>query len=155
MQQSAVVRRGQPAVVCLIQTIIVPIIKRKLKRRRKDKNMEKIVEQGLLYDFYGELLTKHQQRIYEGVVYENLSLGEIAEAEGVSRQAVHDIVKRCDRTLLGYEEKLKLVARFASIKEKISQINELSVSFENGELKDQRLYGSQVRALSDQIMREL
>ena len=42
--------------------------------------MEKIVEQGLLYDFYGELLTKHQQRIYEGVVYENLSLGEIAEA---------------------------------------------------------------------------
>lgn len=105
------------------------IIKRKLKRRRKDKNMEKIVEQGLLYDFYGELLTKHQQRIYEGVVYENLSLGEIAEAEGVSRQAVHDIVKRCDRTLLGYEEKLKLVARFASIKEKISQINELSVSW--------------------------
>ena len=72
--------------------------------------MEKIVEQGLLYDFYGELLTKHQQRIYESVVYENLSLGEIAEAEGVSRQAVHDIVKRCDRTLLGYEEKLKLVA---------------------------------------------
>ena len=108
-----------------------------------------------MYDFYGELLTKHQQRIYESVVYENLSLGEIAEAEGVSRQAVHDIVKRCDRTLLGYEEKLKLVARFASIKEKISQINELSVSCENGELKDQRLYGSQVRDLSDQIMREL
>lgn len=117
--------------------------------------MEKIVEQGLLYDFYGELLTRHQQEIYEGIVYENLSLGEIAEAEGISRQAVHDIVKRCDRMLLGYEEKLKLVARFAKIKEKILQINELSVRYENGELKDQKLYGSQIRDLSDQIMQEL
>lgn len=117
--------------------------------------MEKIVEQGLLYDFYGELLTRHQQEIYEGIVYENLSLGEIAEAEGISRQAVHDIVKRCDRMLLGYEEKLKLVARFAKIKEKILQINELSVRYESGELKDQKLYGSQIRDLSDQIMQEL
>lgn len=117
--------------------------------------MEKIVEQGLLYDFYGELLTGHQQEIYESVVYENLSLGEIAEAEGISRQAVHDIVKRCDKTLLGYEEKLKLVAKFASIKEKISQINALSVSFENGEQDDPKLYGSQIRDLSDQIMQEL
>lgn len=117
--------------------------------------MEKIVEQGLLYDFYGELLTGHQQEIYEGVVYENLSLGEIAEAEGISRQAVHDIVKRCDKTLLEYEEKLKLVAKFTSIKEKISQINELSVKFECGEAKDRKGYGSQIRDLSDQIMQEL
>lgn len=117
--------------------------------------MEKIVEQGLLYDFYGELLTRHQQEIYESVVYENLSLGEIAEAEGVSRQAVHDIVKRCDKTLSDYEEKLKLVARFASIKEKISQISALSVRFENGEQKDGKRYGSQIRELSDQIMQEL
>ena len=73
------------------------------RQRRSDENMEKIVEQGLLYDFYGELLTGHQQEIYESVVYENLSLGEIAEAKGISRQAVHDIVKRCDKILLGYE----------------------------------------------------
>ncbi len=117
--------------------------------------MEKIVEQGLLYDFYGELLTKHQQEIYESVVYENLSLGEIAEREGVSRQAVHDIVKRCDKTLLGYEEKLKLVARFASIKEKISQINCLSEQYENGKLTDPASYGSKIRELSARIMREL
>lgn len=117
--------------------------------------MEKIVEQGLLYDFYGELLTKHQQQIYESVVYENLSLGEIAETEGVSRQAVHDIVKRCDRMLLSYEEKLKLVARFASIREKIEQINRLSVQYEGGELKDAAAYGSQIRELSARIMQEL
>ncbi len=67
--------------------------------------MEKIVEQGLLYDFYGELLTKHQRQIYERIVYDNLSLGEIAQEEGVSRQAVHDMVRRCEGSA-GYEEKL-------------------------------------------------
>ena len=40
--------------------------------------MEKIVKQGLLYDFYGELLTEHQRQVYEAVVYEDLSLAEIA-----------------------------------------------------------------------------
>ena len=117
--------------------------------------MEKIVEQGLLYDFYGELLTRHQQEIYESIVYENLSLGEIAETQGISRQAVHDIVKRCDKTLLGYEEKLKLVARFESIKEKISQIDQLSAQYESGELADPSTFGSQIRELSSRIMQEL
>ncbi|MCI9345857.1 MAG: DNA-binding protein [Lachnospiraceae bacterium] len=117
--------------------------------------MEKIVEQGLLYDFYGELLTGHQQEIYESVVYENLSLGEIAEAKGISRQAVHDIVKRCDKILLGYEEKLKLVERFTNIKEKIEQINRLSEQYENGELESPVSYGSQIRELSARIMQEL
>lgn len=117
--------------------------------------MEKIVEQGLLYDFYGELLTKHQQQIYESVVYENLSLGEIAEREGVSRQAVHDIVKRCDRTLLGYEEKLKLIARFASIREKIAEINRLSAQYESDDRKNAAACGFQIRELSAKIMQEL
>ena len=117
--------------------------------------MEKIVEQGLLYDFYGELLTRHQQEIYESIVYENLSLGEIAEAQGISRQAVHDIVKRCDKTLLCYEEKLKLVARFESIKEKISQIDPLSAQYESGDLADPSSFGSQIRELSSRIMQEL
>ncbi len=40
--------------------------------------MEKIVEQGLLYDFYGELLTEHQRHIYEDVVFHDMSLSEIA-----------------------------------------------------------------------------
>lgn len=117
--------------------------------------MEKIVEQGLLYDFYGELLTKHQQEIYESVVYDNLSLGEIAEAEGISRQAVHDIVRRCDRTLQGYEEKLRLVARFMSIKDKIAQISELSAQYEEGDSQDWSSYGARIRELSERIMQEL
>ena len=50
--------------------------------------MEKIVEQGLLYDFYGELLTEHQRRIYESAVYEDLSLKELSEEYGITRQGV-------------------------------------------------------------------
>jgi hypothetical protein len=117
--------------------------------------MEKIVEQGLLYDFYGELLTEHQRQIYEGVVYDNLSLGEIAQEEGVSRQAVHDIVKRCDKILQDYEDKLRLVARFARIKDKVAQINRLSVQYEKDELADRAVYSAQVRKLSAEILQEL
>lgn len=56
--------------------------------------MEKIVAQGMLYDFYGSLLTKHQQEVYEHVVYDDMSLNEIAEAEGISKQAVSDQIGR-------------------------------------------------------------
>ncbi len=59
--------------------------------------MEKIVEQALLFDFYGELLTKHQKQIYEDVVLNDLSLSEAAENYGITRQGVHDLIKRCNR----------------------------------------------------------
>ena len=61
--------------------------------------MEKFVERTLLYDFYGELLTKRQQQIYESVVLEDYSLSEVAEELNISRQGVHDMVRRCDRAL--------------------------------------------------------
>ena len=84
--------------------------------------MEKIVEQGLLYDFYGELLTEHQRHIYEDVVMNDLSLSEIAQDQGISRQGVHDLIRRCDRILAGYEEKLHLVEKFASTKRLAAEI---------------------------------
>ena len=55
--------------------------------------MEEKVTQTYLYDFYGELLNEHQRRIYEYFVFDDLSLGEIAAEEGISRQGVHDMVK--------------------------------------------------------------
>ena len=75
--------------------------------------MEKFVTQALLYDFYGELLTEHQKRIYELVVLEDYSYSEIAKDEGISRQSVHDMIRRCDALLEGYEEKLQLIAKFS------------------------------------------
>lgn len=78
--------------------------------------MEHIVEQNLLYDFYGDLLTEHQRKIYESAVYEDLSLKELSEEYGITRQGVHDLIRRCDKILEGYEEKLHMVERFGRIK---------------------------------------
>lgn len=86
--------------------------------------MEKIVEQGILYDFYGELLTEHQRQIYEDAVYNDMSLSELAGVYGISRQGVHDLLRRCDKTLLSYESKLHLVERFTKIKSVIARMNE-------------------------------
>ncbi len=113
--------------------------------------MEKIVEQGLLYDFYGELLTEHQKNIYEDVVYNDLSLAEIAAENGISRQGVHDLVRRCDRALQEYEDKLHLVERFLTIKNRISVIESLA---DDADLTKEELM-KQVRALSHQILEEL
>ena len=78
--------------------------------------MDDFLKQTLLYDFYGELLTSHQKEIYEQSVLEDLSLSEIAQAAGISRQGVHDLVKRCDKTLQGYEDKLHLVEKFLAVR---------------------------------------
>ncbi len=80
------------------------------------------MEQGLLYDFYGELLTDHQRNIYEDVVINDLSVSEIAEEYGVSRQGIHDLIKRCNRQLYEYESKLKLVERFLKIRSLIEDL---------------------------------
>ncbi|MDD3204828.1 MAG: YlxM family DNA-binding protein [Lachnospiraceae bacterium] len=112
--------------------------------------MEKIVEQGLLYDFYGELLTEHQKKIYEEAVYNDMSLSEIAEDIGISRQGVHDLIKRCDKILLDYESKLHLVEKFTRIKESIREINQISESAisENSEIQ-------RIQQLSNEILAEL
>lgn len=114
--------------------------------------VEKIVEQGLLYDFYGELLTDHQKGVYEAAVLEDYSLSEIAEMYGISRQGVHDLIKRCDKILLQYEEKLKLVHKFALMKEMVSQIEKLSSDTEND--NHQRNL-SEIHLLAENIMKEL
>ncbi len=85
--------------------------------------MDKIYEQTMLFDFYGELLTEHQRSIYEDAVYRDMSLGEIAEERGITRQGVHDLIKRCDKVLLDYEDKLHLVARFLHAKASLNEIS--------------------------------
>ncbi len=88
--------------------------------------MDDIAKKNLLYDFYGELLTKHQRQIYEDAVYNDCSLSELAEEYQISRQGVHDLLKRCDRILEDYEDKLKLVERFNLVKKKALSIEQLS-----------------------------
>lgn len=88
--------------------------------------MEKIYQQALLYDFYGELLTEHQRSIYEDAVCNDLSLGEIAQERGISRQGVHDLIRRCDKILQEYETKLHLVEKFMNARDKVEKIMNLA-----------------------------
>lgn len=89
-------------------------------------NMEEIEKKALLFDFYGELLTEHQRGIYSDIVMNDLSYSEVARDEGTSRQSVYDLVKRCDRILEEYEEKLQLVEKFLETKSRVSHIHKIA-----------------------------
>lgn len=107
--------------------------------------MEKIVEQTLLYDFYGELLTKRQREVYERVVLEDLSISEAAQELGVSRQGIHEVIKRCNGILEEYESKLQLVEKFVNIRDKVHQIHALTEK-----------YGAKdIETISNEILEEL
>ena len=107
--------------------------------------MEKFVEQTLLYDFYGELLTERQQQVYESVVLEDYSLSEEAEDLGISRQGVHDMIRRCNHTLEEYEEKLHLVEKFLRIRKQTQRIRVLAEGYQ----------AQEIIKLSNEILEEL
>jgi len=92
--------------------------------------LEKIVNHDLLFDFYGDLLTEHQKRIYEEVVFNDYSVSEVARDEGISRQSVYDMIRRCSDQLLSYEKRLGLVERFRRNRKRIEQILAETAAFE-------------------------
>ena len=114
--------------------------------------MDEILKQTLLYDFYGELLTKHQKEIYEQAVLEDYSLSEIARDAGISRQGVHDMIRRCNKRLEDYEAKLHLVEKFMSVKKKV---HEIDVLLEIYEVLDEKELIKKVKKLSGEIIEEL
>lgn len=118
--------------------------------------MEKIVERGLLYDFYGELLTSHQRSIYEEAVYQDLSLSEIADDFSISRQGVHDILKRCDKLLYEYEEKLHLVEKFMRVRTKAEEINGILDEMKQIDNREQLMHKcDEIRLISNGMIEEL
>ncbi|MCR4672926.1 MAG: DNA-binding protein [Lachnospiraceae bacterium] len=88
--------------------------------------MEKILEDTLLFDFYGELLTENQKRVYEDSVLNDLSLSEIADDMNISRQGVRDTLVKAKTSLASYEKKLGLVTKFTEIQESVGRISGLS-----------------------------
>ena len=94
-------------------------------------NIEKMVEIGLLFEQYKELLTEKQREMVSLYYEEDYSLGEISENLGESRQGVYDTLKRSEKILREYENKLHLVAKLKehekflkSIREKVVDIKE-------------------------------
>jgi predicted DNA-binding protein YlxM (UPF0122 family) len=90
---------------------------------------------ALLYDFYGPMLTPRQQELIQAYYLEDLSLAEIAGEDGVSRQAVHDLIKRAEAALTEYEEKLGFVKEYRQRQERISN---LEAALQNGDVAGAR-----------------
>ena len=92
--------------------------------------MDDILQLTLLYDFYGELLTEKQKQVYELHYQNDLSLSEIGEELSISRQAVRDQLKRTEKILQDYEEKLQLVSRFQAQKKAIREMKDIMEGME-------------------------
>ena len=114
--------------------------------------MEEKLTQAYLFDFYGEMLNEHQRRIYEDFVFNDLSLGEIAGEEGITRQGVADMVKRCDKKLRDYENKLHLLEKFISIKNDVERIKGLASEFKKS---NNVTIMNEIELISNQIIEEL
>ena len=114
--------------------------------------MEEFVRQTMLYDFYGDLLTAHQQRLFEAVVFNDIGYSEAAMQEGISRQGVHDLIRRCSRQLESYEKKLHLVERFLVIRESVDEIRRKAQDAADGKTQ---LDPGQILELADRIRKEL
>ena len=83
--------------------------------------MDKRYKINLLLDFYGALLTDHAREFLRLRLEEDMSLQEIADSFGVSRQAVHDSISRSEKQLGEYEDKLGLIKRFDEVKTSVAR----------------------------------
>lgn len=79
----------------------------------------------ILFDIYGELLTEKQKTIMDYYYNDDLSLSEIGENGKISRQAIYDTIKKCEKILNNYEKKLQLLKRTKHIKKEKKEIEEL------------------------------
>lgn len=93
--------------------------------------MEHFVWISMLYDFYGQMLTDKQRQSVELYFTMDLSLSEIAAELGISRQAVHDLLKRSQQTLEQYEQRLGLVERFTAQQSRIGELRQLLQALAN------------------------
>lgn len=87
--------------------------------------MEKIVEVAVLFDYYGKLLSKKQYNVVDQYCNEDLSLKEIAELNGISKQGISDILNRSEKKLMLYENELKIISKFENINLALKEINSL------------------------------
>ena len=110
--------------------------------------MDEAYYRTMLFDFYGELLTEKQKEYFDLHYNEDLSLSEIAESEGISRQGVWDIIRRAEASLRRFEARTGLVARFADQRQTAKRMEDKLSALAL------RLSGED-RALAEDIRREL
>ena len=100
--------------------------------------MEERLRQSLLYDFYGELLTDHQKSVFSAAIFDDMSYSELAEEFDCSRQAAFDLIRRINKKLECYEERLGLLERFTVAQGKMNELKasviEMNDTLENSEI---------------------
>ena len=105
--------------------------------------MAKNLEISYLLDFYGDVLTDKQREAMEEYYNADLSLAEIAEGLGITRQGVRDTVKRGEATLVELEEKIGAAGRYRALADQLDQLEHL--------LRDIRFYATDVRVDGERI----
>ncbi len=108
--------------------------------------MEDHVQLGYLLDMYGALLTPHQRSLMEQSIEEDLSLAEIAQREGITRQAVNDTLKRAQQQLMQWEAQLGFAEKESSIRREIRRMRR---SAEGMRKAEKTILMEHLRALSD------
>lgn len=112
--------------------------------------MSKDFNMAILLDFYGDVLTEKQRDVVDLYYNEDMSLGEIAEHSGITRQGVRDSIKRAEMIMMELEEKLCFVARYNSFLEKVEQIKKSVqvIDIQN----DKYFYSPQIKKCSKEIL---
>lgn len=106
-------------------------------RLEDDKNFIERMEFSDLFDYYRGLLSDSNREIFESYMINDLSLGEVADNLGISRQGVRDAVNRCKRQLRKYEEQLMLMKKSKQLQEYAQELKECTARLlQDGENND-------------------
>ena len=103
----------------------------------------------MLFDFYGELLTQRQREFFDLYYNEDLSLGEIAENNDITRQGVRDVIVRAERTMQEVEDKTGLIRRFLQVREKLDAIQAAAAELKT--INYRQYEDPRIEALADTI----
>ena len=93
--------------------------------------MPKNLEISILLDYYGQMLTEKQREVAQLYYNEDLSLAEIAEVKGITRQGVRDAIKRAEQQLLEMEERLGLARRFQDMQSSLTAICDCAIAIQD------------------------
>lgn len=107
----------------------------------------------MLFDFFGDVLTERQREFYDLYHNEDLSLAEIAENYGITRQGVRDVIVRAEAILNDLEEKTGIVARFLKVRTALEEIGRLTDETERW--NQTRLHDPRLTQLTSEIRAQL
>ena len=113
----------------------------------------------MLFDFYGELLTDRQKEFFDLYYNEDLSLSEIAENEGISRQGVRDVIVRAEAAMQEIEDKTGLIRRFHTMQGQLREVADCAgriLALNDEHLNSQELedLAGRIKSLADTLIQE-